>query len=83
MYNPQSNRKSAGDVIGYATGLVALIACIAFLYLMFKSGFSNKTVTALSVCFVASVVNYYFMSSSGYRLLGGSSLSMAEINSST
>jgi O-antigen ligase len=82
MNSPQSNSKSAGDVIGYATGLVACIACIAFLYLMFKSGFSKKTVMALTVCFVASVINYYFMSS-GYTLLNRSSLSMAEINSST
>jgi hypothetical protein len=71
--------KSAGEMIGYVTGLVACIACIAFLFFMFKSGFSNKTVTALTVCFVASIINYYFMSS-GYTLVTGKSpLSMAEI----
>jgi hypothetical protein len=74
-----SQKKSAGDVLGYASGLLAMIACVAFLFLMFKSGFSDKTIMALGVCFVASVVNYMLMSS-GYRMniLQGSSLSMNE-----
>jgi hypothetical protein len=79
MYQNKSNSKSASDVIGYATGLLALIACIAFLYFVFKSGFSRNATTALAVCFIASVINYYFMSS-GYTLVTGKSpLSMAEI----
>lgn len=73
------NSKSAGDMIGYVTGLTAMIACVAFLFFMFKGGFSNKASMALGVCFVASVVNYYFMSS-GYALFNTSSLSMASIN---
>jgi hypothetical protein len=41
---------------------------------------SKNATTAIAVCFVASVLNYYFMSS-GYTLVSGKSpLSMAEIN---
>jgi len=82
MYHSQPPRKSksAGDVIGYATGLLALLACIAFIFFAFKNGMSKNATTALAVCFVASVLNYYFMSS-GYTLVTGKSpLSMAEIN---
>ena len=75
-----NHKKSASDILGYASGLTALIACIAFLFLMVKSGFSKQTTTALVVFFVASVVNYSLMSS-GYTLFNQSSLSMAEINS--
>jgi hypothetical protein len=77
MYSSQPKSKSANDVIGYATGLLALIACIAVLFFAFKSGMSRNTTTALAVCFIASVINYYYMSS-GYSLLK-SPLSMAEI----
>ena len=75
----QPKSRSANEVIGYATGLLALIACIAVLFFAFKSGMSRNTTTALAVCFIASVVNYYYMSS-GYSLFNQSSLSMAEIN---
>ena len=81
MYSqPTRKSKSAGDVIGYATGLLALLACIAFIFFAFKNGMSKNATTAIAVCFVASVLNYYFMSS-GYTLVSGKSpLSMAEIN---
>lgn len=80
MYSQsQRKTKSASDVIGYATGLLALIACIAFVFFAFKSGMTKNATTALAVCFIASVINYYFMSS-GYTLFGGSALSMAPIN---
>jgi predicted membrane channel-forming protein YqfA (hemolysin III family) len=79
MYSSQRKSKSAGDVIGYATGLLALLACIAFMFFAFKNGMTKNATTALAVCFVASVINYYFMSS-GYSLFNHSSLSMAEIN---
>ena len=80
MSSSKPTSKSAGDVIGYATGLLACLACVAFLFFMFKSGLSKNAITALAVCFIASIINYYYMSS-GYTLVTGKSpLSMAEIN---
>jgi predicted membrane channel-forming protein YqfA (hemolysin III family) len=71
-------KKSLSDVAGYAAGLVAMIACLVFVFLMYKTGLSKTAVKALSVCFVASIVNYA-LSSSGYNIQP-SSLSMKKIN---
>ena len=70
--------KTVTDVIGYASGLIALIACFTFVILMFRSGMSKMAVQALVVCFVASVFNYA-LTSSGYNI-NPSSLSMHKIN---
>ena len=74
-----SRPKTAADVIWYATGHLAMISCVLFIFFMVRSGFSRNATTALAVCFAASIINYYYMSS-GYALFNQSSLSMAEIN---
>jgi hypothetical protein len=70
--------KTLSDIVGYASGLVALIACFAFVVLMFRTGLTKTAMKTLVVCFVASVLNYA-LSSSGYNITP-SSLSMHKIN---